>query len=203
MKVLIVAKTRMNTGLCVGGLVLDSNRSVRLLPLTGHNQPNDTPFAVGQIWDLNLENVEDILAPHTEDVRITKSTFVGNQKNLSAFLPSRVPILPANPQSLFDGLLRFTGSGSAYISERTGVPAYSTCFWRPDRPITKIEGPKLRYQIRHPSRTFEISYVGTGLSIDRIPPNTLVRLSLARWWKPEYVDMEERCYLQLSGWYID
>lgn len=203
MNVLIVAKTRMNTGLCVGGLGLDNDRSVRLLPLLGHNQPNETAFAVGQIWDLDFNIVEGTVAPHTEDVRVTKSVFVRSLKNISTFLSKRVRIFPANPQSLFDGMLRLTGSGSAYISQRTGVPSYSTCFWRPDRPVKKLEGQKIRYHIRHSARNFEVTYVGTEPAIDEIPPNTLVRLSLARWWRPEDVDVEERCYLQLSGWYID
>ena len=36
-----------------------------------------------------------------------------------------------------------------------------------------------------------------------IPAGTLVRVSLARWWRPEDSEpnFEERCYLQLSGWY--
>jgi hypothetical protein len=31
--------------------------------------------------------------------------------------------------------------------------------------------------------------------------NTLLRLSLARWWQ-QAPELEERCYLQLSGWYL-
>jgi hypothetical protein len=200
MNVLIVAKTRMNPGYCVGGLVLESNRHVRLLPQNGHNQPNDTPFSVGQVWDLHLENVADVESPHTEDVRIIKSTFLKSQSKLASFLSNRVQIFPANPQYLFDGLLRFTGKDRAYICQRIGVPSYSTCFWLPDRPLVKTE---TRYQFQHPSRNFEIAYVGAETAVDIIPPNTLVRLSLARWWSPEDSDMEERCYLQLSGWYID
>ncbi len=30
-----------------------------------------------------------------------------------------------------------------------------------------------------------------------------MRLSLAKWWKPEDSNVEARCYLQLSGWYED
>jgi hypothetical protein len=28
-----------------------------------------------------------------------------------------------------------------------------------------------------------------------------MRISLARWWKPDDSELSERCYLQLSGWY--
>jgi len=35
----------------------------------------------------------------------------------------------------------------------------------------------------------------------QIPADTLLRVSLARWWDNEGRH-EERCYLQLSGWYV-
>ena len=45
-------------------------------------------------------------------------------------------------------------------------------------------------------------YVGFADPIERIPKGALVRVSLARWWRPDDApDMEERCYLQLSGWF--
>ena len=40
MKVLIVSKTHMNTGVCVGGITFDG-RFVRLLDNNGHNQSDD------------------------------------------------------------------------------------------------------------------------------------------------------------------
>ena len=48
-----------------------------------------------------------------------------------------------------------------------------------------------------------LKYVGEESPIKVIPAGTLVRLSLARWWRPEDSEpnFEERCYLQLSGWY--
>ena len=48
-----------------------------------------------------------------------------------------------------------------------------------------------------------LKYVGEESPIKVIPAGTLVRLSLARWWRPEKSEpnFEERCYLQLSGWY--
>jgi len=44
-------------------------------------------------------------------------------------------------------------------------------------------------------------YVGFEPKVNLIPAGTLMKISLARWWKPEDSDMSERCYLQLSGWY--
>lgn len=48
---------------------------------------------------------------------------------------------------------------------------------------------------------FSIKYVGFAEPINKIPAGTLVRVSLARWWRPTETS-EERCYLQLSGWYV-
>lgn len=44
-------------------------------------------------------------------------------------------------------------------------------------------------------------YVGLQ-DVEVIPAETLIRLSLANWWVPEDGNVERRCYLQLSGWYI-
>src|SRR4051812_15215149 len=118
MNVLIVSKTQMNPGCCVGGLILENNRSVRLLPKTGHNQPVNTPFEIGQVWDLQLEEVGETRPPHTEDIRVLKSVYVESVSNLSSFLMKRVPIFLPNPKQLFDGLIRFTSNGSGYICDR-------------------------------------------------------------------------------------
>jgi hypothetical protein len=50
---------------------------------------------------------------------------------------------------------------------------------------------------------YTISYVGSVDPLDTIEPGSLIRLSLAHWWKPEDSDDEERCYLQLSGCLIE
>lgn len=58
-RVLIVAKTKMGEGVCLGGLVLNTRRSVRLLPWdpSRFSHRMDTPFNLGDIWDLELEEV--------------------------------------------------------------------------------------------------------------------------------------------------
>ena len=56
MEVLIVSKTHMTNAVCVGGLVLADNRYVRLLNPGNYNQPTDTDFEVGEVWDLTFTN---------------------------------------------------------------------------------------------------------------------------------------------------
>lgn len=46
-----------------------------------------------------------------------------------------------------------------------------------------------------------IPYVGLGDTPGIIPEDTLIRLSLAHWWNKDG-ETEERCYLQVSGFYL-
>lgn len=79
-KVLIVGKTRMGSGICLGGIVLLNDRSVRLLPESGYTHDKNTPFNLGEIWDLKLKELpnNEVAAPHTEDVRVTRMAYIKN-----------------------------------------------------------------------------------------------------------------------------
>ena len=47
-----------------------------------------------------------------------------------------------------------------------------------------------------------IKFVGYQSLVERIPAGTIIRLSLATWWSGDNDGKgEDRCYLQLSGWY--
>ena len=74
-KVLIVSRTRMKGKHCVGGLELDTRRSLRLLTEKGHNQDSDCEYKVGQIWDCSFNQIV-IEKPHTEDVFLLREKFV-------------------------------------------------------------------------------------------------------------------------------
>ncbi len=65
-RVLIVSRTRMNKGrVCVGGHDLDRDfRSVRLLTPSGMNMPEEKPLVIGEIWELDYTDHDD-LDPHT------------------------------------------------------------------------------------------------------------------------------------------
>lgn len=202
MKVLIVAKTHMSDKACVGAIVYDTGQSIRLLQPDCSNQPESTRFDVGQVWDLELRQRPDPIPPHIEDVLVIRKQYLGIQHQLAAFLRSRVIPWNGAPSQLYQGLLRFTQNGSGYISRRIGIPDNSTGYWIPDHSLSRLtERGKTRYQYKSKSSLVCITYVGFQPPIDAIPAGTLVRVSLARWWTPEDADIEERCYLQLSGWY--
>ena len=126
--------------------------------------------------------------------------------NLTTSLKQRVRPWQGEPKQLFDGLLVIDKT-SGYISNSAGIPRCSTGYWLPNKPLNLTQkNEKPYYQIKydvdnHYQGTLSIPYVGFANTITQIPSNSLVRVSLARWWMPSGVD-EGRCYLQLSGWHV-
>ena len=53
-KVLVVSRTKMRNGVCVGGIDLTSGLFVRLHTEHGANLSCDAPYNIGEIWDLEL-----------------------------------------------------------------------------------------------------------------------------------------------------
>ena len=86
MRVLIVAKTRMNNGCCIGAYSLDNGENLRLLTSTGGKIPEDTPFEIGSIWNIEFERRRSITPPHVEDVLVQTQSFVEKQERLNSFL---------------------------------------------------------------------------------------------------------------------
>jgi len=219
MDVIIVSKTHMHTASCVGG-VLANGRSVRLLDANGHNQSIETPLNIGDVWTIEFEEKAHKRLPHIEDVIVTSMTFKFAFSSISKMVDhlkekSKIKIWEGSPDILFDGKIQWTSGGSGYISETGEIPESSIGFWLPVKDLTRKDyedkvkftypSDKIEFvakfastQVRRTSRI--ITYVGFQTPVDLIPAGTLVRVSLARWWTPN--ENEERCYLQLSGWYI-
>lgn len=208
-RVLIVAKTHMTNGACVSGLTRDTNKSIRLLNPNGSNQPEDSPYEVGQVWELEFHPRTNPEPPHVEDVIVTQEKYIGLSANLHKILLPRVPLWKGGPDTLFDGLVVFDRA-KGYISKSKDIPSCSTGYWLPDNPLTLVQrSGKSYYTTRHKVSvgnkfyevTLSIPYVGYAEPIQTLAEGTLIRVSLARWWKA--ADMpDKRCYLQLSGWYM-
>src|SRR5262249_18734189 len=90
MRVLIVAKPHMRAAACVGGLALDNGHNVRLLLPNGANQPPNTAYEVGDVWELNYRPKRVIVAPHVEDVLVNSARKVGRQDQLTGYLLSLI-----------------------------------------------------------------------------------------------------------------
>jgi len=206
MDVIIVSKTKMKNAVCVGAVSQDG-RYVRMLTDKGYNQPEDTPFDVGDVWAIEYREKEDKTPPHVEDILVGNITFkftIPTLNKMVQFLKERldIKVIGGEIYKLYDGLLRWTSGGSGYITKRVGIPNNSVGFWITDRNLTKIEyNGKIKYEYSDGFSIKKISYVGLQEAVEVIPSGTLVRVSLARWWSPLDTDIEERCYLQLSGWY--
>ena len=111
------------------------------------------------------------------------------------------PIWRGSPDILFDNCLLWTDNGSGYVSEEGEIPAHSVGFWIPDRDLSKrIFYERVRYNYPNINGWRSLPYVGFEDSVETIPAGTLVRVSLARWWDRNG-ETEDRCSLQLSGWY--
>ncbi|MHC2992581.1 hypothetical protein OB13_13675, partial [Pontibacter sp. HJ8] len=202
MHVLIVSKTQMSNAICVGA-VTDKGRSVRLLTDSGYNQSHDTDFEIKEVWDITYKEREHKVAPHIEDILVLSKKYIGTSemKMIDLLAEVNAPIWRGSPNTLFGGLLNWTSNGSGYINEVNGVPNQSVGFWIPDQDLTKKEFHGTRYD--YPNMfgfDKSIKYVGLDTPIEKIPAGSLIRLSLARWWDTNG-NTEERCSLQLSGWY--
>lgn len=210
-RVIVVSRTRMGDGMvCVGGVDIDNGVSVRLLTANGgHETAGDCPYEIWDIWDIDYYLSQRRPNPHTEDANVTRREKVDrvdapnmSVNRFSAVLEGlRIPLFRGSLFSVFDGKLKLTDMDKLYISKED-VPAYSTCFWINDKRLLGYES-RGRWQYRYNNMSnmygYTISYVGAGEPLDTIEEGSLIRLSLAHWWKPEDSDDEERCYLQLSG----
>ncbi|MEI7847162.1 MAG: hypothetical protein WCK35_15290 [Chloroflexota bacterium] len=206
MEVLIVSKTQMtNNHVCVGGVEIHNLKSVRLLEAGRHNPFSDTPYSIGDIWDFQYNYCESVEPPHVEDVIIQDKRLMSKNNSVIALVGSKISPWCGKPDVLFDGNLSFTSTGKGYVSEKGKRPDHSTGFWISDKTLqmqTNAYNGRHQYYYHDSLGNRVLPYVGIETPINFIPQGTLLRVSLARWWRPEdSPDEELRCYLQLSGFY--
>ncbi len=198
MKTLIVSRTRMHSGVCIGGLIRDDRTSVRLLPPTGaHSWPAEAPFQIGDVWDLDFAAPAGVEPPHVEDRLVAAERRVATQSGLAKWLGANVSPWTGDLGAVFGGLLQLTPGGAAYIGRDRLSPG-SVGFWRPDHDLVLTAGDKPKYMARMGDREVHIAYVGTDGPCATIAAETLTRLSLSRWFHSAGVD---GCWLQVSGCY--
>ena len=206
-KVLIVGKTKMGSQLCLGGILLGSGRSVRLLPSSGLGHSPDKPIYLCEVWNLELREVpaSEITAPHTEDIRTIRGRRLRRYSGaeLLKVLHDCVSVETVHPTELFDCRIRFSKSKRGYVSPKDGVPQFSTGFWRFLLPLLKVStDDATRFWAFDDDGTMllDVKYVGLEKEApDVLEPGTILRFSLAH---PFADDPHRRCYLQLSGWFL-
>lgn len=198
MEVLITSKTTWGSKYCIGGLEIATGRYVRLMTTMGTYQPSNSPYQIGQVWSLEYNYHPDI-APHVEDVRIVRNNgFVRNIPNLTNYINQNCNVWNGNYNLLYGGRLSWK-NGSGYLNDPTNLPNNSVGFWISDQDL-RWDG--FQYYIYDRPRFVtnkRLKYKGDVQPIPIITAGTLIRVSLGKWWDGQ--DKENRCYLQLSGWY--
>lgn len=200
--VLIVSKTKMGkTGCCIGGILIPEMKSVRLLNEDGSYHGLNTEYKIGQIYSVQYKEPDKLVPPHVENILITSKQLVKETKVFDIIKKEQLQkiLWEGNPNSIFQGCIKKTGSNNGYIS-KDSIPEASTGFWMPDKDLSFTNNNHYRYYTAEDNYC-AFKYVGFDAPIDKIPARTIVRVSLAKWWAPEDIIIEKRCYLQISGWY--
>ena len=208
MRVLIVAKTRMGKGACIGAIT-EKGESVRLAPFNAdpHDGAN-REYEVGDIWEITGKPETSLIPPHNENFVVHKKSRLHtteNTKDLVSAIELLMPPKTGHPRVLYGGLLKTTGSGSLYVPVGDDGSPYSTTFWRTDQPLTRdTEAKRIRYHYPTENGGCTLTFVGFQEPLVTIPAGTLLRVSLAHRWRPkDQPNVEERHYAQISGWFLE
>ena len=198
--VLIVSKTKMANGVCVGGINEESGELIRLHNERGGNLTIEAPYEIGERWEMSIETAWNVREkPHIEDKQtkpIKKIENVGVSGIIDYVRNHNLG------NRLYAGALDRTFEGclqSRIYVTRDCVPSFSTQFWIPDKVLNHVVSYDKDYYIY---QGLKIKYVGFLPAIARIPTEAIVRLSLANWFDGKGKWSEDRCYLQISGWYL-
>jgi hypothetical protein len=201
--VVIVARTKMYGGrVCVGALSEDGE-NIRLMNANCTSDlDGNSPYQIGEVWQVTGDPCGEQRPPHLEDFAVSVRRSLRVEKNLIQYISERAKAWQGGIEVLFDGTIQFTQNGAAYISDHA-IPGGATGFWTPmtDLVLRSDDRGKSAY---YPEGDYRhLSYVGLRDPVKRIAAGNLVRVSLARWWKPRDADpeFEERCYAQLSCGY--
>lgn len=206
MNVLIVAKTRMGTGACIGAIT-ETGTSVRLLAADAEvNERFNLEYEIGDVWELlDYSPPSEVIPPHIEDVIVRAKRRRRTSNKLLAAIRRFMPPTCGGLDALYSGLLQVSNSGRVYIGQ-DAIPKASTLFWQPDRPLRFSISSRGHFRYAYPSDEGEryLTYVGFQPPVETLPAGILLRVSLARWWQPhDHPEEEPRCYVQISGWFED
>jgi len=211
LKTWIVAKKHFYELASVYALT-EEGQHIHLLQPNGSHLSVNTKFDVGQIWDLTFRPAPRLIPPHVEDVIVTQQKFLDQETQLHSLLLQRASVKKGGPDQLFQGCLKTViGDNKPFIDQNTRFPHISMDYWLPDAPLIKWpdEEGRIYYRYYVSGKEAIIQYTGLAKPTFKIPEQTLVHVSLGTWWKPsnllavrETSKVPERCYLQISGWYM-
>lgn len=77
--VLIVSRTQMANGVCVGAVIESTGELIRVHNERGGNLTSDAPYQVGDRWDMDVKNAWNARPiPHVEDKQTTPNRKIDN-----------------------------------------------------------------------------------------------------------------------------
>lgn len=77
--VLIVSKTQMRNGVCVGGIIEQTCELIRIHNERGGNLSDDAPYEIGDRWIMNVEDAWNARPePHVEDKQTSPIEKINN-----------------------------------------------------------------------------------------------------------------------------
>jgi len=199
-------------GRCIGAYDIDRNINIRLLNAGGRKQPPEFPYRVGDKIKAKYYNLDcsKIKSPHTEDVCLISHEYCRSysMEALEKSIKSKDLVVQGGLIDCFNGSLKSEkldtedgrrGSLCVMPGESLG---HSVCFWEADRDLKLSFNSyrKLSYNCDTDGRTVKIPFIGDHVPEEEISKGKIVRLSLARWWRPNEKH-HWRCQPQLSGCY--
>lgn len=202
--VLIVSRTQMANGVCVGGINEKTGELIRLHNDKGGNLKSDAPYMIGERWELKVERAWNSRPiPHVEDMQTSPKHRIENIgiNGIVNFVKTHDlgnRLTNGELSKTFERCLHLEG-GKNYIN-RNKIPSFSTQFWITDKDLLYCHDEKWNKHYYYYDE-IRLKFVGYQTIVDKIPAGTLIRLSLANWWDDG--SGEDRCYLQLSGWYLE
>ena len=198
----------MGGGACIGAIT-ETGESVRLIPFNADpHEGANSEYNVGDIWEIAGEPETSLIPPHNENFVVHKKHRLHTTKNPKDLVSAIELLMPpkiGHPRELYEGLLKTTDSGSLYLPTGGDVLPYSTTFWQTDKELTlEREKKKLRYRYPTENGDCTLTFVGFQKPVETIPAGTLLRVSLAHWWRPRSTPhVALRCYAQISGWFLE
>ncbi|WP_323148543.1 hypothetical protein [Pseudomonas oryzihabitans] len=197
--VVILSKTLMAEGVCVGAWDVANERMLRLLDEKAQRLSNGAPYEIGQCYMIKYAPHYRIIPPHTEDAAVYEYNYLDTLDeddfdNLISSLCDEAIDL----EDLFDGKIVWDGSGHMEPDDTTN---YSVQIATLNCSLTK--NGNYFENSRFGTASKRIRYVGARPLAElpnRLSAGTRIRFSLARFWDKDK-DGKLRAYLQLSGIY--
>lgn len=196
-KVIILTRTLMAGGVCVGAYDADNDRMLRLLDNNAGRLDGESPYVIGETYSMTYATRHNLAVPHIEDVAVYEAKRSGSLSSSQVReLASDLSSGQLRISELFQGRLQKNGS---WYATQDNPPEFSVQIVKTRIPLIKDGQHFKEFGLGASGR---VKYVGST-PIARlpafIPQGAPIRYSLARFW--DKGDGIPRAYFQLSTVY--